>query len=140
MVGLQGESLSEGSVGRYRTVLLLGQGGTADVHLAIADGPGGFRKLVVLKVLKPALSSDPELRTMFLTEARLAAQLHHPNVVQTYEVIEERSGPVIVMEYLDGEPLSNLIVRGRGAGLTLALQLRVLVDALTRVARRPRAS
>jgi hypothetical protein len=130
MVGLQGELSPEGSVGRYRTILLLGQGGTADVHMAVADGPGGFRKLVVLKVLKAALSSDPELRAMFLNEARLAAQLHHPNVVQTYEVIEERNGPVIVMEYLDGEPLSNLIVRGRGAGLTLALQLRVLVDAL----------
>jgi hypothetical protein len=45
-------------------------------------------------------------------------------------VLEEQSGPIIVMEYLDGEPLSNVIVRGRGAGLTLALQLRVLVDAL----------
>ncbi len=130
MVGLQG-LLSEEAAGRYRRVLLLGQGGTADVFLAVADGPGGFRKLVVLKVLRAALSSDPELRAMFLNEARLAAQLHHPNVVQTYEVLEEPSGPVIVMEYLDGEPLSNLIVSGRGAGLTLALQLRVLVDALT---------
>ena len=111
MVGLQGVLSSEGAVGRYRTVLLLGQGGTADVYLAVADGPGGFRKLVVLKVLKAALGSDPELRAMFLNEARLAAQLHHPNVVQTYEVLEERSGPIIVMEYLDGEPLSNVIVQ-----------------------------
>jgi eukaryotic-like serine/threonine-protein kinase len=129
MVGRQG-LLSEGAAGRYRRVLLLGQGGTADVFLAVADGPGGFRKLVVLKVLRSALGSDPDLRAMFLNEARLAAQLHHPHVVQTYEVVEERGGPVIVMEYLDGEPLSNLIVSGRGAGLTLALQLRVLVDAL----------
>ncbi|HLK93109.1 MAG TPA: serine/threonine-protein kinase [Polyangia bacterium] len=131
MAGLEGAlSSSEGTVGRYRTILLLGQGGTADVHLAVGDGPGGFRKLVVLKTLKPALGSDPELRAMFLNEARLAAQLHHPNVVQTYEVIEDRGGPVIVMEYLDGEPLSNVIVSGRGAGLTLGLQLRVLIDAL----------
>jgi serine/threonine-protein kinase len=110
---------------------LLGQGGTADVHLAVADGPGGFRKLVVLKVLKPALSHDPELRGMFLNEARLAARLHHPNVVQTYEVLDDDGGPVIVMEYLDGQPLSNLIVSGRGAGLTLGHQVRILVDALT---------
>jgi serine/threonine-protein kinase len=121
---------AQGPLGRYRKVLLLGQGGTADVHLAVADGPGGFRKLVVLKVLKPALSHDPELRGMFLNEARLAARLHHPNVVQTYEVLDDDGGPVIVMEYLDGQPLSNLIVQGRGAGLTLAHQVRVLVDAL----------
>src|SRR5215831_6397980 len=130
MVGLAGEMPAQGPLGRYRKVLLLGQGGTADVHLAVAEGPGGFRKLVVLKVLKPALSHDPELRGMFLNEARLAARLHHPNVVQTYEVLDDDGGPVIVMEYLDGQPLSNLIVQGRGAGLTLGAQVRVLVDAL----------
>ncbi len=130
MVGLQGESLVEGSFGRYRTVLPLGQGGTADVHLAVAEGPAGFRKLVVLKVLKPSLSHDPELREMFLREARLAARLQHPNIVQTYEVLDQGSAPVIVMEYLDGQPLSQLIVSGRGVGFTLPLQLRVLIDAL----------
>ena len=130
MVGLEGEIPAQGPVGRYRKVLLLGQGGTADVHLAVADGPGGFRKLVVLKVLKAALSHDPELRRMFLNEARLAARLHHPNVVQTYEVLDDDGGPVIVMEYLDGQPLSNLIVEGRGAGLTLGHQVRILVDVL----------
>ncbi len=130
MVGLRGESPVEGSFGRYRTVLALGEGGTADVHLAVADGPAGFRKLVVLKVLKPTLSHDPELRDMFLREARLAARLHHPNVVQTYEVLDQGPAPVIVMEYLDGQPLSQLIVRGRDIGFTLPLQLRVLIDAL----------
>jgi serine/threonine-protein kinase len=130
MAGLQGATSAEGPTGRYRTVLLLGQGGTADVHLAVAEGPGDFRKLVVLKALRAALAHDPELRAMFLNEARLAARLHHPNVVQTYEVLEQPSGPSIVMEYLDGEPFSNLIVRGRGAGLTLAMQLRILGDAL----------
>jgi eukaryotic-like serine/threonine-protein kinase len=130
MVGLAGEMTAQGPLGRYRRVLLLGQGGTADVHLAVADGPGGFRKLVVLKVLKAGLSHDPELRGMFLNEARLAARLHHPNAVQTYEVLDDDGGPVIVMEYLDGQPLSNLIVQGRGAGLTLAHQVRILVDAL----------
>jgi tRNA A-37 threonylcarbamoyl transferase component Bud32 len=130
MVGLEGESRVEGSFGRYRTVLPLGQGGTADVHLAVAEGPAGFRKLVVLKVLKRTLSHDPELREMFLREARLAARLQHPNIVQTYEVLDQGRAPVIVMEYLDGQPLSQLIVRGREVGFTLPLQLRVLIDAL----------
>ena len=67
---------------------------------------------------------------MFLSEARLAARLHHPNVVQTNEVIEVDGAPVLVMEYLDGQPLSQVIMRGKQGGFSLAMQLRVLVDAL----------
>jgi serine/threonine-protein kinase len=101
------------------------------VYLAVADGPSGFQKLVVLKALKKNLADDRELRAMFLSEARLAARLQHPNIVQTYEVIEGDDGtPIIVMEFLDGQPLSQMIVRGRDHGFTLAMQLRVLADAL----------
>ncbi len=123
----------EAAVGRYRIISLLGEGGTAEVYLAAADGPSGFCKLVVLKTLKAHLASDEEFRSMFLREARLAARLHHPNIVQTNEVLEPPDGigaPVIVMEYLDGQPLSQLIARGRTAGVTAAMQLRVLADAL----------
>ena len=67
---------------------------------------------------------------MFLSEARLAARLHHPNIVQTNEVIEVDGAPVLVMEYLDGQPLSQVIMRGKQGGFSLAMQLRVLVDAL----------
>ena len=131
MLGVRGEyRAGEVAVGKYRIVSHLGQGGTADVYLAVADGPAGFRKLVVLKVLRQSLSSDSEFRAMFLREARLAAQLHHPNIVQTNEVLEIDGTPVIVMEYLEGQPLSQVIVRGRDAGFTLAMQLRVLIDAL----------
>src|SRR5204863_417258 len=55
---------------------------------------------------------------------------HHPNVVQTNEVIEVDGAPVLVMEYLDGQPLSQMIVRGRQGGFTLAMQLRVVADSL----------
>jgi serine/threonine protein kinase len=121
------------AVGKYRIISLLGQGGTAEVYLAAADGPSGFCKLVVLKTLKAHLASDEEFRDMFLREARLAALLHHPNIVQTNEVLETagKSGaPVIVMEYLDGQPLSQLIGRGRTGAVTPAMQVRVLADAL----------
>ena len=118
--------------GRHRIVSRLGQGGTADVYLAIAFGPSGFHKLVVLKVLKQSLSCDREFREMFLREARLAARLHHPNIVQTNEVLEVDGTPMMVMEYLDGQPLTQVIVRGRQPQhpFTLPMQLRVLVDAL----------
>src|SRR5262245_30253632 len=130
MLSLRWETGAVEAVGKYRIVFPLGQGGTADVFLAVAEGPSGFQKLVVVKVLRKSLASDADFRQMFLSEARLAARLHHPNVVQTNEVIEVDGAPVLVMEYLDGQPLSQLIVRGRQGDFTLAMQLRVLVDAL----------
>ena len=130
MLGLRGETGVVETVGKYRIVFPLGQGGTADVFLAVAEGPSGFQKLVVVKVLRKSLASDADFRQMFLSEARLAARLHHPNVVQTNEVIEVDGAPVLVMEYLDGQPLSQVIVRGRKGDFTLAMQLRVLADAL----------
>jgi len=130
MLGLRGEAGAVEVVGKYRIVLPLGQGGTADVYLAVAAGPSGFTKLVVIKVLRRNLASDNEFRLMFLGEARLAARLHHPNVVQTNEVIEVEGAPVLVMEYLDGQPLSQVIVRGKKGEFTLAMQMRVLADAL----------
>jgi tRNA A-37 threonylcarbamoyl transferase component Bud32 len=131
MLGAFGERRAQEGAGKYRYVLPLGQGGTADVYLAVADGPAGFQKLVVLKVLKQSLAADCDFRTMLLGEARLAARLQHPNIVQTYEVIDDDGGPpTIVMEFLDGQPLSNVIVRGRQQGFSLAMQVRVLCDAL----------
>jgi serine/threonine-protein kinase len=130
MQGFRGELGAEEAIGRYRIVLPLGQGGTADVYLAVADGPSGFHKLVVLKALRKCFSDDPEFRAMFLSEARLAARLHHPNIVQTNEVIEVDGVPTLVMEYLDGQPLSQVIVRGKQGGFSLKMQLRVIIDAL----------
>src|SRR4051794_2633147 len=119
-------------VGRYRVLSELGRGGMANVYLAVAQGPGGVNKLVVLKALLPELASEPESLTMFLDEARLAAQLNHPNVVQTYEVGTEGDRHVMVMEYLEGQSLSALVKRGElvGKPMTLKLQLRVIMSAL----------
>ncbi len=60
----------------------------ADVYLAVVHGPAGFNKLTVIKRLRPSLAEEPEFLAMFLDEARLAARLNHPNVVQTNEVVE----------------------------------------------------
>ncbi len=117
--------------GKYKLLAELGRGGMANVYLAVARGPSGFNKLVVLKCLRSDLASDHDLLTMFLDEARLAARLNHPHVVQTNEVGEYAGRPVIVMEYLEGQTLANLLQRAKGTGrLPLALHLRVIVDAL----------
>jgi len=109
---------------------LLGQGGMADVYLACTQGPGGFQKLLVVKLAR--FSGDPMFSTMFLDEARLAAQLNHPHVVQTYEVGEEGSRHYLVMEYLDGANLARLRQRARRANKTipLRLSLQIVVDVL----------
>ncbi len=56
------------------------------VYLALAERPGGFRKLKVIKTLRRDLTGDLQFLQMFLEEARLAARLNHPNIVQTNEV------------------------------------------------------
>lgn len=117
--------------GKYRVLAHLGQGGTANVYLAVARGPSGFNKLVVLKSMKPTLKTEPEIAAMFLSEARLAARLNHPNIVQTNEVFESSEGPVIVMEYLEGQPLSQILYRARDSSVfPERMHLRVLCEAL----------
>ncbi len=113
---------------RYRPIVTLGQGGMADVLLSVGKGPGGFNKLVVLKAIRAELVGDSEMRQLFLAEARLSAQLNNANVVQVYEVIDA-ARPCIVMEYLDGQPLSRLLTEA-GDQFTLPLQLKVISDVL----------
>jgi serine/threonine protein kinase len=122
--------------GRYHPIAELGQGGTANVFLACARGPSDFNKLVVLKVLKHELAHEHEFRSMFMNEARLAARLNHPNVVQTNEVMEVDGRPVLVMEYLEGQTLSRILARSRdaargGVEMPLTLHLRVMIDVLS---------
>lgn len=117
---------------KYRILAQLGEGGTARVWLAMARGPSGFNKLVVLKTVRGELFDNAAIVEMFLEEARLAARLNHPHIVQTNEVFEQSQHPVIVMEYLDGLPFSAVMERQReGSALALAMLLRILSDALS---------
>ncbi len=121
---------------RYRLIAEIGRGGMAEVFLAVAQGPGGFNKLVVVKKALRDLELQPDILAMFLDEARLAARMNHPNVVQTYELGEEEGRPFIAMEHLDGQPYSRILgrLRGRSGGLeamSLAHHLRILIDTLS---------
>ncbi len=117
-------------LGKYEVIARLGKGGMAQVHLAVSRGLGGFNKLVVLKRLE---SSDESFRQMFLDEARLAALLQHPHVVQTYEVSETDGSYFIAMEYLDGQPLDKIIREMKKADRYLEPRLcaRIVADALS---------
>ncbi len=120
-----------GGFGKYRLIAELGHGGMAEVFLAIASGPAGFNKLLVIKQIRDQLADDPEFLGMFLDEARLAARLNHPNVVQTNEVGEDGRRYFIAMEYLEGQPLNRIAQRlGKDGRLTLAMHVRILIEAL----------
>jgi serine/threonine-protein kinase len=101
----------------------------ADVLLCVGRGPSGFNKLVVLKTMRKELVADDDMRQMFLAEARLSARLNNANVVQVYEVADTTL-PCIVMEYLEGQPLSSL-EREAGELFTIPMQLKVLSEALS---------
>ena len=135
------------AAGKYHRLAELGRGGMAMVYLAAVHGPEGFTKLVVLKEALAHLAPDPVFRRMFLDEARLAARLNHPNIVQTYEVGEAAGRQFIVMEYLEGQPLvralphvplpfSLFILSNVLSGLEHAHELRGLDGAKLRVVHR----
>jgi serine/threonine-protein kinase len=119
---------------KYRELAELGRGGSAIVTLAVARGPGGFNKLVVLKRVREEFRDEGDAIRLFFDEARLAARMSHPNVVQTNEVIERAGLPVIVMEYLQGQTLQAILVapkrRDNVRSLELRLHLQVIYQAL----------
>ncbi len=102
-----GPSIPE-QLGKHRIVAKLATGGMASVYLARLVGPANFENLVVLKRMLPHLAEDPKFREMFADEARTVARIRHPNVVRTFELVDERDELYLVMEYLEGETLQKL--------------------------------
>ncbi len=117
--------------GRYRVIGPLGEGGMAKVLLAFTTSAAGVSKLVVIKLLRPELASDPAFIDMFVDEARLAALLSHANVIHTYEVGSDEQGHFLVMEYLEGQALSSLYKKLPRDRLPRDLQIHVLGELLT---------
>ncbi len=98
-------------LGKYQVLRKLATGGMAEVFLAKATSPLGVSKTVVLKCIRPHLARRPEFLAMFLSEARLVTQLNHPNIVQVFDAGEVEETCFLVMEYVDGAPLSLLAQR-----------------------------
>ena len=115
---------------RYVIERTLGRGGMSTVHLARDRVLG---RPVALKVLAEHFAVETAFRDRFMREARLAAKLVHPNVVQVYDVGEDERGPFIVMEYVEGDTLADEL-RRRGPlpareVVSIAIQLCSALEA-----------
>ncbi len=101
----------------------------AEVQLAIQRGPAGFEKLVVVKLVHENLASQKSFVDMLLDEARIAALVKHPNVVDIYDLGEVDGRYYIAMEYLEGEPLLSILRAGReGPRLDVMSTARMIAD------------
>ena len=100
-------------LGKYTLVRKLAMGGMAEVFLARADGPMGFAKKCVVKRILPHFNDDERFIAMFLGEARLAAELNHPNLVQIFDFGHTNGQYFLAMEFIDGLNLRPLNVEDR---------------------------
>jgi eukaryotic-like serine/threonine-protein kinase len=118
---------------RFELIAELASGGMATVYLGRLGGVAGFQRFVAIKRLHPHLAREPEFVDMFLDEARLAARIHHPNVVPILEIGESDEGYYLVMEYIEGDTAARFLARSAhdGGRLPPPVAMRIVVDALT---------
>ncbi|MCB9639672.1 MAG: protein kinase [Myxococcales bacterium] len=107
-------------VGKYLLLKKLATGGMAEIHLAEQSGPGGFKKQLVIKRILPHLLGDEKFLQMFQDEARVAAVMNHPNIVQIFELGQHEENYFIAMEYVNGFNLRSVIQICSENGLWLA--------------------
>jgi len=110
-------------LGKYQLLRKLATGGMAEVFLARTAGPMGFEKQLVIKRILPHLAEDPQFVEMFLAEAKLAAYLNHPNLVQIFDFGAAEGSYFIAMEYIDGPTVRVLLQRARERPLSLPFVL-----------------
>ncbi len=119
-------------LGRYEVLTLLASGGMAHVYVGRRHGAQGFQRLVAIKRMRSHLLQNADMSAQFADEARIASLIQHPNVVSIHDVHEEKGELVLVMDYIDGVSLADLLKelsrRQQKVGVDVAL--RIVVDAL----------
>jgi eukaryotic-like serine/threonine-protein kinase len=123
--------LSSGSpLGRYELLLPIAKGGMAEVWAARLHGTRGFQKVVAIKTILSGAIDDARMEEMFLVEAELASQIHHPNVVGTIDLGEHEGILYLVMEWVDGESLNVLMSKAAPhGGVPLAIGVNLIGQA-----------
>ena len=133
---LQAEHQDPVPFGKYLLERRIAVGGMAEVFLAQLPGPDAFRKRVVVKRLFEHLNEDVAAREMFLDEARLAAQFHHPNLVQVFELARIERRYCLVMELVAGPDVAQIISKARvsGQSIPVPVVLAVITQAASGLA------
>ena len=117
-------------LGRYEVICALGVGGMARVYLAMQRGPVAT-KVVVVKHLRPEFAHDPAFVDMFVDESRIGVRMNHPNVIHTYEASSDGDDHYLVMEFLEGKTLAQLLKAVGREAMPVELHLWVLSEVLT---------
>ncbi|HEX7603730.1 MAG TPA: serine/threonine-protein kinase, partial [Polyangiaceae bacterium] len=126
------EDAAAWTVGRYTIHGEIAAGGMATVHIGRQGGDAGFSKLVAVKRMHPQFAKDTDFLAMFLDEARLAARIRHPNVIQPVDVLVENGEVLLVMEYIHGEALSriNKALRTKAERIPLRIAVAIMSGVL----------
>src|SRR6476646_2188440 len=103
--------------GKYTLIRKLATGGMAELFLAIQRSVAGFEKLIVIKRILPAMNQDQAFIEMLLHEARIAATLSHPNIVQIFDVGQVDGTYFIAMEHVHGEDLRSIVRQMKKKGV-----------------------
>ena len=120
--GAREPSANTSTLGRYRVLRPLSRGGMAEILLAVHEGIGGFEKLIALKKIRRKLLERRHVAVeLFLNEAKIVANLNHPNIVQTFEVGEHGGDLFIAMEYVHGVDARTVVKHrlDKGGQLTI---------------------
>jgi serine/threonine protein kinase len=119
-------------IGRYTLYGAIARGGMATIHYGRFTNDVGFARTVAIKRLLPELAVDPGFVTMLMDEARLAARIQHPNVVQTLDVIREGSEVLLVLDYVHGASIGSILraLAERGERMPPAIAAALAVGAL----------
>jgi serine/threonine-protein kinase len=116
---------------RYRVAALLHGDGVAQAYVAVDERPTSARRLVMLETLPVGQRASSAAIEAFAQGARLREGLNHPNVVQTYELVQHEGLPVLVTEYLEGESLATLLALAFGMPeFSLEVRLTILAQAM----------
>lgn len=116
--------------GQYQIEEKIATGGMAELYKAKRSGVEGFQKVVAIKKILPHIADNEEFITMFADEAKLAAQLNHPNIVHIYDLGKiESGGYFIAMEYVDGRDLKTILQSAGELAAPLPVPLAVLIAA-----------
>jgi serine/threonine-protein kinase len=118
-------------MGKFQLLSEIAMGGMAEIWIAKQQLEEGIEKLVVIKMLRPKLKKNREFVHMFLNEARIAARLKHPNVVQMYDLGYADGNYFIAMEYIAGENLrtTTKACRKTGEKIPLSFSLTIMSQA-----------